>query len=178
MAWTTPGTATAGDVLTASFWNLNVRDNTNELYGSMRRLAYQTRTSFYSVSSTTVAGASDIFSSDLTWTADGTSAYQIEFFAVQGYSPDVLDTYISLRLVNGAGTDLGTMALVGPSQVTGRRGYAPIHCKIFYTPAAGSASINARAIAISSGAGGIEAGAGGANTNLPMWMAVYGPNLT
>lgn len=27
MAWTTPGTATAGDVLTAAFWNTQVRDN-------------------------------------------------------------------------------------------------------------------------------------------------------
>jgi hypothetical protein len=31
MAWTTPGTATAGEVLTAAFWNENVRDNSNEL---------------------------------------------------------------------------------------------------------------------------------------------------
>ena len=30
MAWTTPGTATAGEVLTAAFWNTNVRDNSNE----------------------------------------------------------------------------------------------------------------------------------------------------
>jgi len=30
MAWTTPGTAVAGDVLTAAFWNSNVRDNSNE----------------------------------------------------------------------------------------------------------------------------------------------------
>jgi hypothetical protein len=29
MAWTTPGTVTAGDVLTASLWNTNVRDNSN-----------------------------------------------------------------------------------------------------------------------------------------------------
>ncbi len=27
MAWTTPGTATAGEVLTAAFWNQQVRDN-------------------------------------------------------------------------------------------------------------------------------------------------------
>jgi hypothetical protein len=33
MAWTTPGTATAGEVLTASFWNTNVRDNLNILAG-------------------------------------------------------------------------------------------------------------------------------------------------
>ena len=31
MAWTTPGTATAGDVLTAAFWNTQVRDNMVEL---------------------------------------------------------------------------------------------------------------------------------------------------
>ena len=31
MAWTTPGTATAGEVLTAAFWNANVRDNSNEI---------------------------------------------------------------------------------------------------------------------------------------------------
>ena len=31
MAWTTPGTATAGEVLTAAFWNTNVRDNSNAL---------------------------------------------------------------------------------------------------------------------------------------------------
>ena len=31
MAWTTPGTATAGEVLTAAFWNTNVRDNSNML---------------------------------------------------------------------------------------------------------------------------------------------------
>ena len=31
MAWTTPGTATAGTVLTASFWNTNVRDNSNSV---------------------------------------------------------------------------------------------------------------------------------------------------
>jgi hypothetical protein len=29
MAFTTPGTAVAGDVLTAAFWNSNVRDNLN-----------------------------------------------------------------------------------------------------------------------------------------------------
>jgi len=31
MAWTTPGTATAGEVLTAAFWNTQVRDNLNDI---------------------------------------------------------------------------------------------------------------------------------------------------
>jgi hypothetical protein len=34
MTWTTPATAVAGSVLTASFLNTNVRDNLNYLYGS------------------------------------------------------------------------------------------------------------------------------------------------
>jgi microcystin-dependent protein len=32
MAWTTPGTAVEGNVLTSDFWNVNVRDNTNFLF--------------------------------------------------------------------------------------------------------------------------------------------------
>ena len=31
MAWTTPGTAVAGDVLTAAFWNAQVRDQMTEV---------------------------------------------------------------------------------------------------------------------------------------------------
>jgi hypothetical protein len=31
MAWTTPGTAVAGSVLSSAFWNLEVRDNLNAL---------------------------------------------------------------------------------------------------------------------------------------------------
>ena len=31
MAWTTPGTATAGEVLTAAFWNAQVRDQMTEV---------------------------------------------------------------------------------------------------------------------------------------------------
>jgi hypothetical protein len=39
MAWTTPGTATAGSVLTAAFWNTQVRDNLNTTY-TYGKLAY------------------------------------------------------------------------------------------------------------------------------------------
>ena len=39
MAWTTPGTATTGDVLTASQWNTDVRDNPSFLYGPPMALA-------------------------------------------------------------------------------------------------------------------------------------------
>jgi hypothetical protein len=46
MAFTTPGTAVAGDVLTAAFWNSNVRDNFNdhEIYVAPFRSAQATYT--------------------------------------------------------------------------------------------------------------------------------------
>jgi len=39
MAFTTPGTAVAGSVLTSAFWNTNVRDNTNDLRSYQNRYA-------------------------------------------------------------------------------------------------------------------------------------------
>lgn len=55
MAWTTPGTATAGDVLTASFWNLQVRDNMNSLIeaGTALPSSPSDGQSFYYVADTT-----------------------------------------------------------------------------------------------------------------------------
>lgn len=45
MAWTTPVTAVAGNVLTASFWNEQVRDNTSDLRSYQNRYARAKRTS-------------------------------------------------------------------------------------------------------------------------------------
>ena len=53
MAFTTPGTAVAGDVLTASFWNSNVRDNINDLRTTDANVQQVTKTDTFSTSSTT-----------------------------------------------------------------------------------------------------------------------------
>lgn len=45
MAWTTPGTAVAGTVLTAAFWNTQVRDNTTDLRSYQNRYDKKTRAS-------------------------------------------------------------------------------------------------------------------------------------
>ncbi len=50
MAWITPGTAVAGDVLTAAFWNQNVRDNL--------QAAFPVDTSLTSYTPTLAQGAS------------------------------------------------------------------------------------------------------------------------
>ena len=38
MAWTTPGTATAGEVLTAAFWNEQVRDNMTSIKSGVKNV--------------------------------------------------------------------------------------------------------------------------------------------
>ena len=176
MAWTTPGTAVAGAVLEASFWNSNVRDNTNALYDSIRRLGFEQRTSNYSISSTTVAGAADVFT-DVTWTADGTSAYRIEAYFPFVESAQAANAFVEVWLVNGSGTGLGRLAYVGYADGTRSAAQGAVNPSYFYTPAAGSTSINIRIINFG-GTGNASAGAGGAAANVPAFLAVYGPALT
>lgn len=52
MAWTTPGTAVAGDVLTAARWNSDVRDNMNNLR-ALTNVVSGTTTTSTSISGTT-----------------------------------------------------------------------------------------------------------------------------
>ena len=54
MPWTTPGTAVAGDVLTAAFWNLNVRDNLNAIYTAGTNVVMGTDSTATTISSTTL----------------------------------------------------------------------------------------------------------------------------
>lgn len=70
MAWTTPGTATAGDVLTASFWNTNVRDNTLALSRGIIAKATITASTSY-VTAATDSGLS------VTWTAESDRTYLV-----------------------------------------------------------------------------------------------------
>jgi hypothetical protein len=64
MAFTTPGTATAGEVLTAAFWNTNVRDNSNFLYSPpMVRIVRTTNLTSY-VSQAAIQYETEVFDTD------------------------------------------------------------------------------------------------------------------
>ena len=177
MAFTTPGTAVAGEVLTAAFWNEQVRDNSDALHKSVRRIGYQTRTTSYTVSATTVAGAADIFSSDITWTADGTSSYEIELYIPQVETATGANAFVYLALVDGSGNDLGRFGFVGYADGT-RAAVQIVNARYQYTPASGSRSINVRAFYGNAGNGLLSAGAGGSGNIVPMFLAVYGARLT
>ena len=171
MAWTTPTTFVAGAILTAAQMNTNVRDNTNALYTSQRRFDKGTLTSPYNFTATTVAASSDVFSPDLSWTADG-SAYKIEFFC-----PRVIlggTAYVDIHLVNGAGTSLAVIATILTNGFQG-----PAHLVFYYTPSAGAATVNIRGVTPSGGGTcTLTGGAGGAGVIAPMFMNVYGPDIT
>jgi hypothetical protein len=57
MAFTTPGTAVAGEVLTAAFWNTNVRDNVNALKDETDTLTDQRALVFIASQSFTAASS-------------------------------------------------------------------------------------------------------------------------
>ena len=168
MAWTTPKTDfSPGDVLTAAQMN-NIGGNLDALTAG-RRLGYVTRTSDYTVNQNTLASATDVFSSDLTFTGVAATEYLVEFQCSRSI-PGSGD-FITFNLVNGTGTGIGmfniTQAQVG------------IYSRFVYTPGAGSISINVRCLRNSNN-GTLYAGSGGTGTfdYLPIALAVFGPVTT
>jgi hypothetical protein len=156
-------------VLTASFWNTNVRDNTNELYGSIRRLAYQTRTSNYTTVVDNFAAAADYFTT-VTFTADGTSAYRFYAF-VPTINTQAAGRYGYLSLdINDVETGY---VVAGNANAY----YTSLIYDRYLVPSAGVKTVTFRAYHFS-GAVEFVAGTGTGGAYIPAWMAVYGPALT
>ena len=174
MAYVTPGTVAAGDVATAAAWNVLTNDVIAH-QASLVRLAYATRNTSYAISSATFASAAELFT-DVSWTADGTSAYVVEVLAGVNFYAGTSGYNSYISLFTGAGTELVSMAQNG----TNNR--VPIGLfKYFYTPSAGTASLNVRARKESgSGDGTIEiANSEGGRTSAGLaYIAVYGPVTT
>jgi len=171
MPWTTPETFTAGQTLTAASMNA-ISGNLNALYAPTRQLAYVTRgasgTDNYTVSDTSSPGGTDIFSSDASWTADGTSTYWVEvYFSIVECGASA-GSEVIIHLVNGSGTSIYRLGVIGQASVR-----HIFHVKVPYTPAAGAAAVNVRAYrAVSNGT--MYAGSPGPVA----YLAVYGPVLT
>lgn len=177
MAWTTPGTAVAGDVLTAAFWNEQVRDNqaylkteVDDITASIKRLAFIERTTNYTINQTSISAASDVFSSDLTWTADG-STYIVEFFGLVG---TVANQFTKVFMTDGGNNGRGALAVIYFGNETGVQA---VYARKYYTPSAGSVTINVRAT-VPSGSTSINAGDGTGTNDPPAYLAVYGPVTT
>jgi hypothetical protein len=180
MPWTTPGTAVAGDVLTAARWNSDVRDNSNMLYNTIRRLGYVTRTTSYTVDQTVIASAANLFSSSITFTADGTSSYLVEIYFPRVTPPANTATYVEIDLYNvTSSTGLGTVGFVQTNSATPEIS-TTVFAKYYWTPSAGSVTLNARAVrSAATASGAIYCGTGGTGlAYMPGYLAVFGPDLT
>ena len=174
MAYVTPSTVTAGtSPITAAGQNIIVNDIIAH-QASLVRLAYQTRATNYTISATTWAAAAELFT-DVSWTADGTSAYVVEVLSGINFYAGSTGYNVYISLGTGSGTELVTMAQkADPPR-------APIGLfKYFYTPSAGTATLNVRAWKEGGGSDGtieIAAGSGRAVAGLA-YIAVYGPQTT
>jgi hypothetical protein len=144
------------------------------LYGAVRRLAYIERTTNYTTTADLLANAGDVFSSDQTFTADGTSSYIVQFYTPRLIQSNNFGT-LSVILTDGGNNGLGRLAFQQPSD--GNENGAGGLFQRFYTPAAGSRSLNVRGV-INSGTGTIGAGDGTGSNDMPAFLAIYGPVLT
>lgn len=136
-----------------------------------RRLAYVTRgsagTDNYTVSDTTSPGTTDIFSSDASWTADG-STYWIETYFSIVEAGSSAGSEVIIHLVDGSGANIHRLGVVGQASVR-----HPLFLRVPYTPSAGSAAVNIRAYrSVSNGI--MYAGSPGPVA----YLAVFGPDLT
>jgi hypothetical protein len=164
MAWTTPTLRNAGDAILASDQNIWA-NNMLALYGSLRRLGYAQRTT--TLVSTANATPEEIFS-DISWTADGTSAYMVQWWFP--YFDTGTAAVPRLILTNGAGVSLQWVSVATTNILHMASGTT------WYTPAAGTATVNLAMTTGGSGSWTAGGGAGGA-TYAPSWLAVWGPAL-
>lgn len=169
MAWSTPPDKSAGDQFTEAMWDDYVKGNTEHLYNSIQRLALVTATSNASAN-TTFATAANVFSTDATFTADGTSAYVVEVCIPLAETGAVAGAFMDIKLRGNSNADLGILARISrPTTTQAQSGN--VYAKVFYTPSAGSTSLNVRGVCSS---GGTMYGSLG----FAMTLAVYGPETT
>lgn len=110
--------------------------------GGEVEVARVTRTTDYTVSATSLAGAADVFSPALTFVADG-STYIVEFYCEFMFTGTTAGSFVTGSIVNSSGTEIAKVASVGDANGTGHGN--PVLTRFWYTPSAGSTTINFRA---------------------------------
>lgn len=149
--------------------------------GANVRLDYQTRTSLYSITASSAGSASNIFSSNLSFTADGSSTYWVEMYCEFGYTGySSAQEIFAVMMMDGSGNALSQVYVSPKANVSGERAYSGFFIKTPYTPSAGAKTLNFRAYNqnYAGTAGGLAADTGTGSAPAPMWCAVYGPALS
>ena len=137
--------------------------------GGLVQVASVTRTSAYSVSANTVGTAADVFSTPLTFVANGADQYLIEFYCPHAASATTLNANANAWLTTGGSSEIGAIAVVGWGN-----GSAPIRCPVHtqytYIPAAGVVTLNVRVTYGTATTSWTAGNAGGGGQTMPMML--------
>jgi hypothetical protein len=136
-------------------------------------LAYQQFTANVSVTGTVQASAMTVVTAPA-FTADGSSSYWVEFFAMAVAPHNGQDAAILFDLWESA-TDVATIAWIqNPGASAGGTMRVPVRARSKLTPAAGSRTYSIRAwLANDATAATVYAGAGSGAANAPGYIGVY-----
>ena len=164
MAYVAPSTVSSGDAVTAANHNIIVND-VIALREASTYVGTQTRATGYTCTSTTVAGAADVFASDITFTAVSGKLYAFELSGQHWFAPST-SSNCDVYLVNGSGTALYRMAFL---RSAGGTIWCPLNLKHLYAAGSGSVSFNIRGVSSSSDAV-LDPG-----TDQVLRFTIYGP---
>jgi hypothetical protein len=133
---------------TPSWVEVNDLDNAAGLrestYNRARIYGQQFRSNDFTVNSTTVAASGNVFS-PLTWTADGTTSYKVEFWGYV-YTDSGNASSATFYLVDGSANVITSPEWFILGYVdNGQRMHAPCYAIAYVTPPAGSYTVNVRA---------------------------------
>jgi len=119
-----------------------------------------------------------MFSTGLTWTADGTSSYRIEINVPIVISGSGSGGRVECFLVDSTGAAIAGMFQVGDGTGT-LSARAPANSVFRYTPTAGSTTVNFRAYYQNNGTSAqLYCSSGTGGNWAPIHASVYGPDLT
>lgn len=169
MAWTAPRSWVTGELVTASMFNVELRDNFRELWHDVDHTAV---TSPVSITSTSSGTPTSVISGASTSGWDGSKPALIEFFCPQvewsdGNAGDVL-TFLLFE----DSTDKGRIAQLRTNSVSNRLA-GPVKGEARLTPASGSHTYSVKAYRSGAAANtAANAGAAGSDTLLPMFLRV------
>lgn len=127
------------------------------------RLAYGTNTNQISTTGTTFATGADLLAAALQFMATGTKSYIVRVFAPAWNNSGANTNNLNLNL---DGTNAGIMAGSTAGGIA-----IPCMGMAFFTPSAGSHSVNVR-LTVSAGTGFVYGGAAGAGANFPILITL------
>lgn len=145
-------------VYSGSAW-IEISDLDAPLAPFTKRIGFSTSTLSITLAPT-LAGTGNLFPS-ITFTASGTDTYKIVVTAPRIGGPNVSGGSTDIHITNGANTSLGVVAAIFQGSTT--KTYAPLYGVMYYTPPAGSTTINVSGTSNNS-EGSFSGGVGGAFT--------------